>query len=178
VVLGRDDAILIPAVHLLVIVEIKVVLNGGIGEQVRVQVDDLCGDLGGFAEVGFGFFVLGFENVGSSEILKFAVAVAPAGRLCDGIEPGEGPVDDGEVDINAGFDELSRDQADGEARGKAVTDLIELPATMLRAHESRKVEVGFAGAQFLVEFLSMLAAIDDTEHLSLAFDSAHQVRIG
>ena len=71
---------------------------------------------------------------------EFSFAVAAAGGLGDGVESSEGAEDDGEIDINAGFDELGGDEANRAICLEAGFDFLEARGAVLRAHEGGEVE--------------------------------------
>jgi hypothetical protein len=147
-----EDVFAVPAGFLLVVIFVEVGLDGGGGEWVGlVEVEDFVADAGGLGEVAFGGGVLGVEDVGLAFGGEFAFAVAASGGLGDGVEACHGAIDEGEVDIDAGFDELGGDEADGEFFGEALADGGEHLEAVLRAHEGGKVEISVAGREVFEE---------------------------
>ena len=96
-------------------------MNGFFSEKVGVEFDELAGDLGGLAEVGFPFLVFGGEDVGMTDG-ELAIAVAASSGLGDGIQAGEGAINHGEIDIDTRFDELGGNEAHGLSCDEAGAD--------------------------------------------------------
>lgn len=175
--LGRDDAFGVPATFLLVVVEVEVVVDGLLLEEVGMELDEAARDLGGFPEIGFTFLVFGDEDMGLAGLGEFAVAVAAPGSLGDRVESGEGAIDDGEIDIDSGFDELGGDEANGELFLQTLADLGEDAGAVFRTHEGGEVVISLALAEETEDFASMLAAVDDAESLRLIEQSLDEVGV-
>ena len=111
--LSIKDAFRIPAFALLIVVEIEIVADRFLAEEVRVEVDELVGDLGRFPEVGFRLLIFGPEYVGGSRSRELAIAITTPGSLSDGVEAGEGAINDGKINIDTGFYQLGGDNAGG-----------------------------------------------------------------
>lgn len=75
-----------------------------------MEIEDFVADVCGFTKVDLGSGVFRVEDVDLSDALP-AVAVATACRLGDRVEPSHASIDYGEVDIDACFNELGRDQS-------------------------------------------------------------------
>lgn len=68
-------------------------------------------DLGGLFDVIW--LVFGQKDDGFTVFGPFSFAVAASGGLGDGVESGEGAIDDGEVEVHACFDEGGADDKNG-----------------------------------------------------------------
>lgn len=96
------------------VVRFEVFFDGLQAEDVvGVMSEDFLGDLGGLAEEPGGELMGGSEDVDVS-CGAFAFAIASACSLGDGVESCDGSIDDGEVDIDAGFDHLGADDTAGQ----------------------------------------------------------------
>ena len=103
-----------------------------------------------------------FETV-SVHIHELSVAVAAAGGLGEGVEAAFGAIDNGEADIDTGFDELGGDEDNGLSAlakplcpGKHEHDM---PGT----HACREMNCGGALAEFFVEDLGGFGGVEDEE---------------
>jgi hypothetical protein len=79
------------------------------------------------------------EDAQLAEAVEAAFAAASSRCLRERVEAAEGAIDDGEVEIDAGLDELRGDEAHRLAALLALLDLGEHAGMMLRAHERGEV---------------------------------------
>ena len=98
---------------------------------------------------------------------EFAFAVAAAGGLGDGVKSGDAAKDDGEIDVHAGFDELGRDDAHGEAGAETRFDRVEDAGAVLSTHEGAEVKMGVVARKAFEEGASVTAGADDAEDLGV-----------
>ena len=99
-----------------------------------------------------------------------AFSVTAAGGLGDGVESCKGAEDDGEVDIDTGFDELGGDEADGEFFTQAAFDEIEGDTSVGGAHQGGEVKAGAIVGEEFEEFPGMAAGVNDREGPGVLFD--------
>jgi len=81
--------------------------DSGVGREIGETLRD--GMIGGLEEEDAAF------GGGAVVILEFAVAIAATGGLGEGVESAFGAVNDGEANIDTGFDELRGDDRNGAA---------------------------------------------------------------
>src|ERR1039458_2411303 len=96
-----------------------------------------------------------------------ALAVAAPGGLDDRVQRPQGTERNGEIHVHTGFDELSRDEAAGQAIAEAAADSVELfpPVCRTEARGKVKTAVMGAGAQQLEELPGVFGGVDNTERL-------------
>ena len=162
-----EDVLRVPARLLLVVVEIEIVPDRLLAEQIGVKIQQLMGDLGGLAEIGFSALVLRSENVGVARRRQLAVAIAAPGGLSDGIQSCKSPVNHRKIHIHPRFDQLRGNDAHRQTFAKPNADLRQDPAAMLRTHQRGKVIVPLRFPQQLEKLLGMFTAIDDAKHLQV-----------
>ena len=99
------------------------------------------------------------------------MAVAASPRLADGIQPGIGPVEGREGNIDAGLDERGRDQPAGPPLVQPEADFGQGLAAVTGAHQGGEV----AGAVELAEGgkngPGMAAVVDDAQHTLMATEA-------
>ena len=122
----------------------EVVSNGLRGERiVEVIGENFAGRADVVGEKTGGFAVGGCEEENpATSGAEVSVAVAAPGGLGEGIEAGDGAEDDGEVEIDAGFDDGGGDDAAGFAVLFPAADFRENRAPMGGAELGGKVDVG------------------------------------
>lgn len=137
-----EDVFAVPARLLLGVIFVEVSLDGSSGERIGgVEVEDLVADVCGLGEIALGGRVFGVEDVGLAFGRKFSLPVAASGGLGNRVESGHGSIDDGEIDIDTGFDELGGYEADGEVFFETVADGFQHLEAVLWAHQGGEVEV-------------------------------------
>jgi len=106
-----------------------------------------------------------------------ALTVAPTSGLRQGIYPGGGPVNDGEIDIDACFDQLGADQSTGPARGQRFPDPVQNARSVNGAHEAAEMICSLRRETF-EQSAGMPPRIHNAEDLILFTHSLRQAIIG
>ncbi len=140
--------------------------DGGIVGVERV-VDEGAGDggrdgVGAFWQRAFG----GLEDDDASTV-EASFAVAASGSLDDAVERRAGAQDDGEIEVDTGFDDLGRNEDARLVCGKAAFDLADDGAAVRPAEQGRKVQrIGAVdGSQ---QGQGVFFGVDDDERLCFA----------
>jgi hypothetical protein len=111
---------------------------------------------------------------------ELALPVAPTCGLSKRVHPPESSINDREVDIDAGLDELGGNQANRLSTLLARLDLGKDPAPVLRAHQRGKMD-GLLVSKPLVEHLGegagVRAEVDDGEDIALLGDLRRELLI-
>ena len=154
---------------------LEVGADGRKGEEVfrrEIGENSGAGDGGGGGEIGerFGNGVVGgleeedLTGDGlAGRVGEFAIAIATAGGLGEGIEAALGAIDNGEADIDARFDELRGDENDRAALVPESFDLGKHGHDMTRAHAGGKMEGGGVSIKFLIECFGGFGSIEYKE---------------
>ena len=103
------------------------------------------------------------EDLDLAEI-EPSLAVAAAGRLGKGIEPGHGPVDERKIKVHAGLDERRGDKSDRGARVEASPHRRQNMRAVPRAHQGRQVAGALRLRDEPVELARVPACVDDAQH--------------
>src|SRR5690606_6703203 len=173
---ATEDVVGVGAVLVFPVVGAEISFDGVEAEWVgETLCEDLFGGLGGLAQEAFGRWVLGGEEKELSGGMaggcgEPTLAVAAAGGLGDGVESGDAPENDGEIDVHARFDELGGDDAHGEAGAETGFNRVEDAGAVLGAHEGAEVEVGVVALEAFEESAGVTASANDAEHLGVGLE--------
>ena len=160
-----ENAFSVPSRFLPVVIEVKIVLDAVEVERVSGGIKDLVGDAGGLGKILLGRGVFGAEDMDLTGTGQASVPIAASGGLGDGIESGHGAIHDGEIDIDAGFNELGGDDTDCFSLIEALFDFVEDAAAVFGAHQGGEVEMGIGTAEEGIERLCVFAGVHDAQHL-------------
>src|SRR6266446_2238704 len=106
------------------------------------------------------------RNLAEDHICAAAFAVAPTSGLDDGIERANRTELDGEINVHAGFDKLSGDEAARLAVGKPFADQLQLFQPVRRTEARGKVEAVLWWQQ-AEHLTSVSGGVEDTEKLPM-----------
>lgn len=129
--------------------------DGGVGDEVGERGRN--GVIGGLEEEDAAVDALAVF------VFEFTVAVAAAGGLGEGVEAAFGAIDDGETDIDTGFDELGGDEGDGLAVFPQGFGFFEHGDDVRRAHAGGEMEGGGLSGEFFEERLGSFGGVEDEE---------------
>lgn len=106
--------------------------------------------------------IYGLKKEGSAFLReKFPVTIAAADGLGKGIKAAFGAINDGEADVDTGFDQLGGDENDGKAFFSKTLGVCENTHDVPGTHPGGEMECVCLGAEFLVKSLRGFCGIED-----------------
>ena len=127
------------------------------------------------AEVAHREFLLRDEDENLSSLLYPALPIAASCCLGNGVDPGSGSVDDREVNIDTGLDQLGADNSACVAGCQVCPELPDDLAAVLGTHETAEVESSLGIAEFLEELPGVSSCVYDAQGLMVSGQPLGQV---